>query len=356
MMVRIPQLLKFSIPQLLLLLSAAGCGPAWRPKQAQFQIEGCAALEVPAPDAGQWRADPVPVLTRGPAGAWDSVDVLNPSVVLRDGVFYNLYSGFDGRTWETGLATSREGRAWERFSGNPVLSPLPGGWDGDYIAANGSLLHDGSQFLYWYQGGRRPRIGLARSPDARRWQRHGPPVVEPGPEATWDEAGVADPYVIRCGSIYYMYYLGQNRRGVQRLGVARSADGVHWQKFLSNPILEPGPPGAFDERGVGEPAVFRAGAEFYMIYTGRSAQEERRLGLARSADGVHWRRGALAGAIAGDQPWNSRVVCDPTVWAAPGRLWLWFGGGDIAAPAENLHGQIGLATLEGDFRRAGGIQ
>jgi hypothetical protein len=40
------------------------------------------------------------------------------------------------------------------------------------------------------------------------------------------------------------------------------------------------------------------------------------------------------------------VVCDPSVDAETGpALRVWFGGGDVAAPAENLHGQIGLATL-----------
>ena len=343
---------------LLALVAANGCGPAWRPKQASFMVEGCPMVSLTdPPEAWQWRSQATPVLTRGPAGGWDSVDVLNPSVVQWNGRFYNLYSGFDGRTWHTGLATSPDGRHWEKFSGNPVLSPLPSGWEGDYIAANGSLLHDGAQFLYWYQAGRPPCIALATSGDAQRWQRHGPPVLEPGPETAWDEAGVADPYVVRCGSIYYLYYLGQNRRGVQRIGVARSAAGVHWQKYMGNPVLDLGPPGAFDERGLGEPAVFRAGEEFYMIYTGRNAREERRLGVARSPDGVRWRRAALGRPIGGDQPWNNRVVCDPTLWTAEGRIWMWFGGGDVAAPAENLHGQIGFATLEGsDLRSIRGIQ
>ena len=351
---RISQFLNFSIFQCVLLL-AAGCAP---PKQAPFSVTGCPPLEgLPAPESWQWRAEPAPVLAPGPAGAWDAVDVLNPSVVQWNSNFYNLYSGFDGRTWHTGLAISADGRAWEKFAQNPVLSPLPATWEGDYIAANGSALHDGRQFLYWYQGGRPARIGLARSADARRWLRHGPPVLEPGPRGAWDEAAVADPYVIRCRDMFYLYYLGQNRRGVQRLGVARSSDGVRWQKLLLNPVLDLGPPGSFDERGLGEPAVVRSGREFYMIYTGRNAAEERRLGVARSADGVTWRRAALGKPIAGDQPWNSHVVCDPTLWAAPGKLWLWFGGGDLPRPDENLHGSIGLATLElGDLRPAGSVQ
>jgi hypothetical protein len=100
-----------------------------------------------------------------------------------------------------------------------------------------------------------------------------------------------------------------------------------------------------DERGLGEPAVFHAGAELFMIYTGRDNAENRRLGAARSSDGVEWRRVAQP-PIGGDRPWNSRVVCDPSVWAGAGRLWLWFGAGDVPSPDENLHGQIGLATME----------
>jgi hypothetical protein len=121
---------------------------------------------------------------------------------------------------------------------------------------------------------------------------------------------------------------------------------VHWQKFLANPVLDLGPPASFDERGLGEPAVFYSGPEFLMIYTGRDAEENRRLGAARSSDGVHWKRAALARPAAGGQPWNRRVVCDPTLWAHGGKLWMWFGGGDVASPDENLHGQIGLATLD----------
>jgi predicted GH43/DUF377 family glycosyl hydrolase len=329
------------------LAAQLGCGPAWQPRQASFTVEGCPAVPAGAPEAWLWETDPEPVLSRGPAGAWDGVDVLNPSVVEVAGRFYNLYSGFDGSTWHTGLATSTDGRRWEKASDRPVLSPQSETWEGHRIAANGTAVHDGREFLYWYQAGEPARIGLARSADARGWRREGPPVLEPGPPGTWDEAGVADPYVIRCGATYYMYYLGQTRRGtIQRLGVARSSDGVHWQKHQSNPVLDLGPPGSFDERGLGEPAVFYTGSEFLMIYTGRDAGENRRLGAARSADGVLWKRAALAHPVAGGQAWNGRVVCDPALWAGKGKLWLWFGGGDVASPDENLHGQIGLANLD----------
>ena len=107
-----------------------------------------------------------PVLLRGAAGEWDAGDVLNPSVVVRAGRYFNFYSGFDGATWHTGLATSPDGTAWTKQG--KVLSPDPASWEGDdYIAANGSAVYADDAFLYWYQAGRLPRIGLARSSDGR---------------------------------------------------------------------------------------------------------------------------------------------------------------------------------------------
>ena len=47
---------------------------------------------------------PQPVLSRG--DSWDSQDALAPAMV--DGRNM-LYSGFDGRTWRTGMASSEDG-------------------------------------------------------------------------------------------------------------------------------------------------------------------------------------------------------------------------------------------------------
>jgi hypothetical protein len=67
------------------------------------------------------------------------------------------------------------------------------------------------------------------------------------------------------------------------------------------------------------------------------------MGLARSTDGVHWSK--LPAVFSGDRNWNAKVVCDATVLAEGDTIRVWFGGGDVASPDENLHGQIGYATL-----------
>ncbi len=270
----------------------------------------------------------------------EASDVLNPSVIRFRGGYLNLYSEFDG-IWRTALATSQDGVKWEKRG--RVLSPS--GWEGE-IAANGAGLVVGDEILYWYQVGDPPHIALAWSNDGVTWQKRPDAVIQLGPLGSFDERGVADPYVIRVGNEFYLFYLGQDRARRQRLGIARSGDGVKWEKLRSNPILELGAPGAFDENGLGEPAVWSSGGSYWMLYTGRDRGERRRIGLARSSDGVHWERDFRFMPIAGTEPWDREVVCDPSVEVMGDQVRVWFGGGDLPKPDHGIHGQIGLGVLK----------
>jgi predicted GH43/DUF377 family glycosyl hydrolase len=318
-------------PHILWLLVLTGCG-----RYADFTLPTPESTGPRAPFT--WEANPEPVISRDA-----SSDVLNPSVVRFQGAYWNFYSEFDGHTWHTAVATSSDGLAWTKLG--RVLSPE--GWEGSYIAANGSALVVGDEILYWYEAGDPFRIALARSRDGKNWTRQGAPVVPLGPRGSFDERAAADPYVIRAGGKFYLFYLGQDRARRQSLGIARSTDGVIWEKLRTNPILEPGGPGAFDENGVGEPAVWTSGGQWLMLYTGRDRQEQRRMGLARSVDGVHWERLPNL-VLAGSKTWDSQVVCDPSIEQMPdGSIRVWFGGGDVARPDQGLHGQIGLGVLRG---------
>ncbi len=283
-----------------------------------------------------------PVLTRGP-GAFDAIDTLNPSVIRRGNLFWNFYSGYDGKVWHTALATSSDGEHWDKKG--KVLSPDPATWEGDYIAANGSVVEHNKELLYFYQAGRTPQIGLAHSSDGNIWTKQLSTVLPVGPRGSWDERGVADPYVIAAGGKLYLYFLGQDRARRQRLGVATSIDGVHWEKLRTNPILEPGEPGSFDEQGLGEPAVWASRGYYWMLYTGRDKTEHRRMGLAYSVDGVKWTR-VTGKPFGGGADWNRDVVCDATVLEEGGKIRVWYGGGNKPQPAEGLNGQIGSSVLE----------
>lgn len=168
-------------------------------------------------------------------------------------------------------------------------------------------------------------------------------MLNPGPWESWDERGVADPDIIEIQEKLYLYYLGMDRARRQRLGVATSRDGVHWTRLRSNPILELGSFGNFDENGLGEPAVWASQGWYWMLYTGRDRFENRRMGLARSRDGVHWDK--LPEVFSGSEPWNAKVLCDPSVLVEGDTIRVWFGGGDVPRPDQEIHGQIGYGTL-----------
>jgi predicted GH43/DUF377 family glycosyl hydrolase len=294
---------------ILLGLISCSCG-----KYANFTL--------PPPDAAgpkgpfHWEAEPEPILSQG-----DLSDVLNPSVVRFHGEYLNYYSGYDGHTWSTSLAASSDGIHWTKRG--RIRSP---------DAGNGTALVRGDRVLYWYQTGFSVQIAL-----------EGSIVLKTGPRGSWDERGVADPYVIERNGELYLYYLGMDRARRQRLGVARSHDGVVWEKLISNPIMELGAPGAFDEMGLGEPAVWSSGGWYWMLYTGRARGEKRRIGLVKSTDGVHWSREALV--IEGTEAWDRQVICDPSVEVVSDGVRVWFGGGDVARPDQGLHGQIGVGML-----------
>ena len=306
-------------------------------------LPGCGRYQdftLPAPGPAQagaygWEPRPSAVIPNL------AVDTLNPSVVSWQGALLNLLSLYDGKTWHTAAAASRDGLAWQPAA--RVLSPAPNTWEGSYIAANGAALARNGELLYYYQAGSPPRIGLARSRDGRSWKKEPAPVLGFGPRGAWDERAAADPYVLQQDGRLYLFYLGEDRARRQRLGLAVSGDGLRWTKLRNNPVLAPGPAGAFDENGLGEPAVWRARGSWWLLYTGRARNEVRRMGLARSSDGVHWQRTPLV--ISGAEPWNAKVVCDATVLAGEDRVRVWFGGGDVAHPAENIHGRIGYGEL-----------
>lgn len=302
-------------------LTLMGCG-----RYADFTLPVSTAPALPWP---KLYLNPEPVLLRGSAR-----DVLNPSVVEVNGELVNYYSAYDGHTWSTAMAKSSDGVHWTKQ--NYSLSPNPKTWEGPYIAANGSAAYYNGKLFYWYVAGpeAHPQIGLETTRQ---------PVLSTGPRGSFDEVAVADPYVIRIGDSWYMYYLGQDRARRQQIGLARSTDGIVWEKLRSNPVLAMSEPGGMDDRGLGEPAVWQSQGWYWMLFTGRDAHENRTLGLARSADGVKWIRSPEV--FRGDQAWDSKVLCDPTLLVKDGKVLVWFGGGDVASPDQNLHGQIGMGEM-----------
>jgi hypothetical protein len=138
-----------------------------------------------APDpSGPWTAAPEPILSRGPAGAWDSMAADFPAVIRTAAGYVMLYQGGSssrpGAGW-IGRATSADGLTWikhddpsttdpEHAQSDPVVDPgLCGGLDARAVQQP-RLIVDGERLVLAYAGyagslNARPSILLAESSD-----------------------------------------------------------------------------------------------------------------------------------------------------------------------------------------------
>lgn len=99
----------------------------------------------------------------------------------------------------------------EKWTGNPVLSPLPGSeWQDLSVCNPGAWYEDGTFFLLYRAAGSDPqhiiRIGLATSRDGFHFTRASDrPVFGVSPEGP-DGGCVEDPRIVKYGDTYYVTY------------------------------------------------------------------------------------------------------------------------------------------------------
>ncbi len=321
-----------------------------RPLFAALAAAGCAAAA--------WAAPPILSPTGFPG--WQTRNVAFP-FVLADraaGGYRMFYAGspagrVNASTWErwvTLTATSRDGLKWRFpddyapvvhahvFAEGEVADPAALAARFDSVAAFGaSVVRDAAGFTMWYTGwngshvaaeaGGRDvghAIGRATSPDGAAWTKQpgdagGGAVLAPGPPGEPDAQGAGQPFVVREGGAYRMWY--ECSDGARwRICAATSADGRGWSK--AGVALDLGPEGAPDALGLRNPVVFRRGAEYELWYQGEGPGRPRfRVLRARARDGRTWRRdGEVAlhpdDAVDGDE----RIHVDSVVPLPDGRL------------------------------------
>ena len=115
-----------------------------------------------------------------------------------------------------------------------------------------------------------------------------------------------NPFVVRHGDEYWLFYAGGNKAGQRRicLAIAKVDDLAHWQRL--GPLFDVGGKGAFDEKWCVLPCVHRIGNKWHLYYTGQSADKNaglqgfRGIGLVVSDDLRHWQRQSAEPVLLGD--------------------------------------------------------
>jgi predicted GH43/DUF377 family glycosyl hydrolase len=260
-----------------------------------------------------------PVLPHGTAAAWDSEYIDPGAMVFYNGIYHMFFNGIISypAPVSVGYATSTDGRAWTKVSKSPVLLSSQVKYAPLTIFVSSVLVQpDGTWVMYFYTldnsgaiFGGPATIGRATAPQPTGpWTPDAAPVLQPGKAGSWDAMSVASPSVVRTDTGYAMYYTGvaslNDTHGA--IGMATSADGIHWRKYNnpattvpsyaeSDPVLLPGANGAWDGQRLLDPNVVRAENGWVMVYLsaappGTAPKNYSAFGYATSSDGITWHK------------------------------------------------------------------
>jgi predicted GH43/DUF377 family glycosyl hydrolase len=184
-----------------------------------------------------------PVLQHSNNPKWDNLYIDPGAMVYYDDTFHMFFNGIYGFPAPVGVgyATSTDGYHWTRQVSEPVLSAkaLSGtNLHGSNLFVTSALVEaDGTWDLYFYTLSGNTfngpgEIGRATAPaPTGPWIIDPDPVLSPGPAGAWDEVQVNAPDVLKTDDGYVMYYDAHGNGTNSMIGMATSSDGVHWQKY-----------------------------------------------------------------------------------------------------------------------------
>ncbi|HYW34766.1 MAG TPA: hypothetical protein VE868_05100 [Balneolaceae bacterium] len=219
-----------------------------------------------------------------------------PTVYRMNGKWFMTYIVYNGRGYETWLATSQDLLHWKTL-GRLLSFSKQSDWDADqkagYIALEdyqwGESYHvrkyDGKYWMSYFGGHTKGyekgtlSLGMAytsKKPDrAFEWNRLKKPILKPTDKSAswWDNQELYKSMVIwdRQQTTGYPFVMFYNARGdstnskkgeAERIGMAVSKDMVHWKRLGKNPILD-------HHTGItGDPDIQKIGNVWVMFYYG----------------------------------------------------------------------------------------
>jgi beta-1,2-mannosidase len=239
---------------------------------------------------------------------------------------------------------------FEPDASNPILRPHGDGWESANLYNPAAVVVDDAIVLLYRAHGedRVSRIGLARSTDGIHFEREPEPVF--GPEQPYESHGCEDPRVTRVADTYYLTYTGYDGETAQ-LCLATSTDLHHWIRhgplfpdFNTWANLPYGPTKPWSKAGVIYPEPIDG---LYHLYFG-----EGEIFVATSPDLIHWTPCDNAAPIYSPTPgrWDGTLVeiGAPPVATANGLLVFLMNGATAVSMTEVDYrcGQFALALSD----------
>jgi predicted GH43/DUF377 family glycosyl hydrolase len=233
-------------------------------------------------DGIHWSA---PEIVLGPelATGWED-DINRPIIVHRADGYHMWYTGQAKDKSSIGYAIGPDGRSWTRKSSQPVLAPSAS-WEG-IAAMCPHVMWDAKDSVWkmWYSAGQQYEpnaIGYATSKDGIHWNKYASnPVMAPDPHSDWEKDRVTAAQIIFWKGWYYSFYIGFRDIDHAQIGMARSKNGItDWVRHAGNPIVRPTPDG-WDADACYKPYAVFVENEWKLWYNGRHEHLEQ-IGLVQ---------------------------------------------------------------------------
>ena len=197
------------------------------------------------------------------------------------------------------------------------------------------------------------------------WVKHLDPVLKRSAMfPQWKGLAVADAFVMVDNDTLKMWFSGGGWLSNSttcprvRLGYAWSLDGIYWNEYGGNPVMDiSADTSMFDADGIETPTVIKdltasTNERYKLWYAGRKAQcsstNDHKLGYAYSPDGLHWTKyQGNPVLVAGDNNnWFNSFVSGPSVIKEGATYKMWFTAPDLVINGQPTDGKgnIGYAT------------
>lgn len=220
-------------------------------------------------------------VNRDPDAGYEAKGLCAPCALVVGNMVHLFYQTYgNGKNDAICHAWSDDGLQFTRDPTNPVFRP-DGDWNCGRAIDAEVIRYKGNYFLYYATrdpGYKIQMLGVARAPgnstfgknDWQNLSREGPMIK---PELPWERDCIEGASVIEKNGELYMFYAGAYNNAPQQIGVARSSDGIHWERLSDEPFLPNGKPGEWNESESGHPHIFsNPVGDDYLFFQGNNTR------------------------------------------------------------------------------------
>lgn len=199
-----------------------------------------------------------------PATAYEAKGLCAPGALVRNDTVHLFYQTYgNGPKDAICHAWSADGIHFTRNATNPIFSPT-GEWNCGRAIDAEVIFFNNQYFLYYATRTPDYQIqiqGVATAPASTHFNKEDwtqacdKAILEP--LYPWEGKCVEGASVVQQGKELWMFYAGAYNNNPQQVGVAKSSDGINWERLSNKPFLANGDKGSWNYCESGHPHIFK---------------------------------------------------------------------------------------------------